>query len=269
MPHIVLTGASGGLGRALAVTYAGPGVRLHLTGRDAARLAAVAETCRARGAAVATTVLDLATPGAAAAFARDTDANRPVDVALACAGLSSSVRGDGGGETPEAVERVFAVNTLAVAGLLGPLAEAMRRRGRGALAVIGSLAGLRGQPSSPAYSASKAGALAYGEGLRAWLAPYGVTVTVVAPGFVETPMSRRYRGAKPLLWPADRAAAAIVAAVAAGRPRLEFPGPLALGSRLLGLLPPRIGDAVLRRFFAFTVDPVPGEGRIAPPEETR
>jgi len=94
-------------------------------------------------------------------------------------------------------------------------------------------------------------------------------VTVVAPGFVDTPMSRRYRGAKPLLWRADRAAAAIVAAVAAGRPRLEFPWSLALGSRLLGLLPPRLGDAVLRRFFAFTVDPVPGEGRIAPPGETR
>jgi len=115
MPHIVLTGASGGLGWALAEAYAGPGVHLHLTGRDATRLSALAETCRARGAVVATTALDLAMPGAAADFARDVDAERPVDVALACAGLTSSVRGDGCGETPEAVARVFAVNTLAVA----------------------------------------------------------------------------------------------------------------------------------------------------------
>lgn len=253
--HLLLTGATGGLGQSLALAFAGPGRVLSLTGRDSERLQRVADQCAARGAQALTARIDLRDTQQLHSWVLERDTSCPVDLVIANAGVSSSIRPDGGGEHLDDVRRAFLVNTLGVVETVTPLAERMRQRGAGQIAVLGSLAGLRGSPSSPSYSASKAGAMVYGEALRTWLAPYGVRVSVVAMGFVETPMSNRYIGGKPLLLTAEQAAQRILRGLARNQARIEFPWLLALGSRLLECLPTTWGDAILRRYFGFTVEP--------------
>jgi short-subunit dehydrogenase len=253
--HVLLTGATGGLGQSLAYAYAAPNVRLHLFGRDTAKLAALAETCREQGASVTTVVVDVRDGQALCRHILAADEAWPVDTVIAAAGVSNAVASDGRAESLEDVRRVFAVNTLAAVETLSALAERLRRRGAGRLAIISSLGGYQGSSSSPSYSASKAAARVYGDALRGWLAPYGVTVTVVCPGFVDSPMSRRYQGNKPLLWDAAKAARMIRDGIEHGRPTVAFPWSLALGARLLGLLPARVVDTLQRRFFSFSVAP--------------
>ena len=234
--HLLATGATGGLGQALATAYAAPGVHLSLTGRDPARLAAVSAICRGLGATVSTAPLDVRDGAALRAWILAADAALPVDTGIACAGVSHAVGAGGAPEPIEAVRRVFAVNALGAVETANALAERMRERGRGRIGIVSSLGGWHGTPSSPSYSASKSAARIYGEALRGLLAPSGVTVTVICPGFVDSPMSRRYVGAKPLIWEASRAAVAIRDAIERGAPRLNFPWPLALGNALLWLL---------------------------------
>ena len=192
MRHLLLTGATGGIGQALALVYAGPGWRLTLCGRDTARLVALCGACQAQGAVVTPLVLDVRDGEAVARELRAADDAWPVDTVIAGAGVSASVSPEGRGENPVDVRRLFGVNALGAAETLSALAERLRLRGAGRLAVISSLGGYHGSPFSPAYSASKAAARVYGEALRGWLAPYGVTVTVVCPGFVDSPMAPAY-----------------------------------------------------------------------------
>lgn len=259
--HVLITGATGGIGQALAREFAAPGVHLSLTGRNAQALETLSGECRRAGAGVTAAILDVRDAGALCDWMQAKDDALPVDVVVANAGVSSSIGPDGEAESLADVRRLFAVNAEAAAVTLSALAERMRRRGRGRLAVVASLGGWRGMPSSPAYSASKAAARVYGEAMRAWLSPYGVTVSVISPGFVDSPMSRRYRGSKPLTWDAAAAARRIRAGIERGEPVIAFPAALVCGIRLLDLLPARLADAVLRRFFAFTVDPDAESGR--------
>jgi short-subunit dehydrogenase len=103
---------------------------------------------------------------------------------------------------------------------------------------MSSLAGFFGLPLTPAYSASKAGVKAYGEALRGWLAPYGVQVTVVMPGYVASTMSEAMPGPKPFVWTPDRAAKLIQRRLALNHARISFPFPLNIGCWLLAVLPP-------------------------------
>jgi short-subunit dehydrogenase len=128
-----------------------------------------------------------------------------------------------------------------------PVVEHMRGRGRGHVALIGSLAALRGMAISPAYCASKAALKAYGDAVRPLLARDGVKLTVVLPGFVETAMSAVFPGDKPFIWSAEKAARHIGRKLAVGRAEIAFPGSLAFGMRLLTLLPHALADAILRR----------------------
>jgi short-subunit dehydrogenase len=123
----------------------------------------------------------------------------------------------------------------------------MRRRRSGQIAIIASLAGLRGIPFSPGYCASKAALNAYGEALAAWLMPEGITVSVVMPGFVATRMSDTVAGPKPLMMSAERAARIIQRGLTAGHRRIIFPYRLYLGMRLLRALPSAWVDSILRR----------------------
>lgn len=253
--HVLLTGASGSLGRALALEFAASGTLLSLTGREESRLQETAALCSHKGATTHATVLDIRERDALASWVLSRDACKPVDVVIANAGVSASIQPDGRGEHLEDVRRLFAVNTLGVVETVTHLAERMRQRRSGQIVIIGSLAGLRGLPASPAYCASKAGAMVYGDALRAWLAPYGVRVNVVAMGFVDSAMSRRYLGDKPLLCSAEKGARLIRQGMERNRPCIMFPLALGVGQRLLSFLPRGVGDAIQRRFFPFVVAP--------------
>jgi short-subunit dehydrogenase len=143
--------------------------------------------------------------------------------------------------------------------LIGPLLPRLRGRGQGQIAVIASLAGLRGLPDSPAYSASKAGLIAWGEALRSAEATRGIGVTVIGPGFFESTMGNRFKGPRPFLLSLEDAAARIAAGIRARKRRVFFPWPLAFALRLLVLLPAGLSDSAVR-LLRFRVAPPEGEG---------
>ena len=243
---ILITGASNGIGAALAESYAAPGNHLALSGRDAVRLSAVAERCRVCGATVTETIVDVTDPAAVAAWVEAADRAVPLDLAIANAGVQGGPFRAGRGETREEAERTMRVNFDGVCNTVYPVLAAMRPRGRGQIALIASLAGLRGLPYSPAYCASKAGLKAYGEALRSWLRPEGIAIVVVLPGFVETRMSNAVIGPKPLMMSTQRAAGIIQRGLARGRRQIAFPFLLYLGMQLLRVLPAALADRLLR-----------------------
>ena len=149
------------------------------------------------------------------------------------------------GESGSIARQIFMTNVLGVVNTVTPLLPRFVARGHGQIAILSSLAGLVALPACPAYSASKAAIRSYGAALRALLAPTGVKVSVVCPGFVDTPMSAGLPFRPPFLWPADRAALHIARALARGRREIVFPWPLAVGVRVLSLLPAAAADRIL------------------------
>jgi len=245
-----LTGASSGIGAALAAELAAPGVRLALSGRETARLADVAEICRAKGAAVETAILDVRDRPALHAWLAATDAAGPVDVLVANAGVTAGLGPRGGREADADVRRQVEVNLLGAIDTVNGLVEAMRARRAGHIVLVASVAGIRGYPAMPTYSATKAGLIAYGDAIRGWLRPRGIAVTVVCPGFVTSPMSARHKGAKPFEVPVDKAARTIARGIARRRATIAFPLLLVLGTRLTRLMPAWMADFFMRGYMA-------------------
>ncbi len=255
MKHILITGASGGIGQALAMEYASAGVKLTLTGRNQELLESLGHKCRQKGSTVKIETRDLRDLESLESWVTSLDKAHPLDLVIANAGVSSSTGPEEEAEEMLQVRRVFAVNTMAVVEIVLPLAQRMKNRGSGQIAVISSLGGWIGMPSSPSYSASKAATATLGRSLRAWLAPYGVSVSVISPGFVDTPMNRRYIGAKPFRISAQKAAKKIKKGLDSNRAEIAFPVVLVWAVTLVGLLPPLVHDYILRRFFKFYVIP--------------
>ncbi len=242
---IVITGGSSGIGAALARGYAAPGVSLGLTGRDPARLAAVAEACRAAGAEVAAAVIDVRQREALAAWLAERDRARALDLVIANAGISA---GTGSfGETAEQVREILSVNVDGVVNSALAAAELMRPRRRGQIAIMSSLAAFRGFPGAPAYCASKAAVRVWGEALRGMLHGEGLGVTVICPGYVKSRMTAVNDFPMPFLMEAERAAGIIRRGLAADKARIVFPRRLFAAVWLLGLLPPAWTDPLLRR----------------------
>jgi len=240
--RIAITGASSGIGAALALAYARPGARLALSGRDGARLDAVAARCRECGAEAEAAVLDVADRAAMEAWIARSDAAGPLDLAIANAGV------DGAAFAPEARLRgVFRVNVDGVVNTVEPALAAMLARGRGQIAIMASLAGFVGMPGAPAYGASKAAVRTLGEALRARHAPEGVEVSVICPGFVRTPMTAGNRFPMPFLWDAERAAARIVRGLERNEGRIAFPWPMYAAVRLLQALPEPLLQHIMAR----------------------
>ncbi|MCO6416060.1 SDR family NAD(P)-dependent oxidoreductase [Siccirubricoccus sp. KC 17139] len=244
--HAVITGASRGLGAAMARQLAAPGRRLSLIARGQAGLQATAAACEALGAEVAIGVQDVAEPAGLAALLAAWEAERPIDTLIANAGLSAGTTPEGRPEGPAAAAQVVAVNLLGAIHLVQPMLPALLARGEGRILLIGSVAGFLGLPDSAAYSAGKAGLWAYGEALRAAHGPAGLQVLVAAPGFFESAMSARYLGAHPLEVGVEAMAARILRALRAGRGRVVTPWPLGALLRGLALLPPPLADALVR-----------------------
>jgi short-subunit dehydrogenase len=243
---IIITGASSGLGAALARAYAKPGVTLGLVGRSQAKLDQVSEHCRAAGAEVRAAAIDVADADALGSWIGDFENTAPVDLVIANAGTSGGPAPGTAFEGLTLATRQVRTNLLGVMNTVEPLLPALLARGHGRIAIVSSIAGYRGLPYSPAYSASKAGARAYGEAIRAMLGPHGIPVTVICPGFFSSPMTDRFKGPTPFLFTLDRTASIVKRGIDAGRARVAFPPILVLGLRLADLLPPAIGDAIMR-----------------------
>jgi short-subunit dehydrogenase len=242
---IAITGGSSGIGAALARAYAAPGVSLALAGRDMPRLEAVVAACRAAGAVVTGTRVEVTDRDAVARWIAAADRAAPLDLVIANAGTSAGTAS--GGESDHQTRAIFAVNLEGVMNTVLPAVAALRGRRRGQVAIMSSLAGFRGFPGAPAYCASKAAVRIWGESLRGHLAPQGIGVTVICPGFVKSPMTAVNQFPMPLLVDSDAAARRIKRGLARNRARISFPRPLAAAIWLLGALPPAWTDPLLAK----------------------
>ena len=248
--HILITGASSGIGRALALRYAEGGARLTLLGRDAVRLDAVAQECRAKGGMAATALVDVQnragmTDAIEAAFAR-----APIDILIANAGVATGLSPGQILESPASVRATLAINVTGVLNTVEPAISPMTARGAGTIAMVGSMAGVRGLPFSPAYCATKAAVHSYAESLRGVMTPHGVDVSLIIPGFVKTPMSARTKSWQPGAINDTEAAEIIQRGLERRKPVIAFPLFMYYALRFFTFLPPRWVDAVMLRFTA-------------------
>jgi short-subunit dehydrogenase len=242
---ILITGASSGIGEALALAYAGPDIFLALLGRDETRLSAVAAACRERGAEISICAGDVTHGAGLGAFIETVDHQHPLDLVIANAGTSAGT--GGGSESAAQTRRVLSVNVDGVLNTVLPVLPRMVARGRGQIALMSSLAGFRGFPGSPTYCASKAMVRVWGEALRPELAARGIEVSVICPGYVTTRMTAGNEFPMPLLMPAERAAAIIKRGLARNKARIVFPWRLYALVRLVAALPPALIDPLLAR----------------------
>lgn len=254
---VVITGASNGLGAELARSYAESGRTIGLIGRNADRLEAVAGECRKRGATAICGIVDVTDAAALADWLLRFDAEHPIDLLIANAGISSGIAAGSVAEGREAVMRQIDTNLGGAVHAVEPLLPVFRARRRGHVAVISSIAALRGLPYSPGYCASKAGLRAYGESLRPLLRPHGIAVSVVCAGYFDSAMSRRVSGDKLFMLTAEQAAAIVRRGLDARRGRISFPLVLTFLLKIADLLPPWLGDPIIRRYrFKIEAEPL-------------
>jgi short-subunit dehydrogenase len=246
--RILITGASNGIGRALALHYAKPSASLALFGRDEARLQAVAEDARAKGADVETFVVDVRDRLGMQTNIEEAQRRAPLDLLIANAGVATGLSPGQILEDPGAVRGTFAINVLGVFNTVEPAILPMCERGRGHIAMVGSMAGVRGLPYSPAYCATKAAVHLYADSLRGALARHGVNVSLIVPGFVKTPMNAPLKSWQPGAISDDAAARIIARGLERGRAVIAFPLFVYYAMRLFTILPPRVVDAVMRQF---------------------
>ena len=188
-PTTIVTGSSRGIGRAIAEALAAAGHRLVLTARDPAGLAATADAVRARGAEVRVLPADLRDEQAPAAV---------VAAAIAQFGAVHAVVSNAGTAPSDKVENTttamlretFDLHVGAPLAFARAVAPAMKKRGSGCLLHLASTAGLRGYPFTSAYTAAKHGMVGLSRALHAELAPAGLRVYALCPGFVDTDITR-------------------------------------------------------------------------------
>ncbi len=240
---IVITGASSGIGAALARSLAAPGRMLALLGRNAERLESVAAACRAKGATCSLASLDVTDTDGLSTFLEEVGCEAPIDLLIANAGILEGRSADQAVEDGKVARRVLETNLLAAVDIVHLVLPAMRRERRGQIVLVASLASLVPLPDAPAYSASKAGLLSYGLALRDAVAAEGIRVVVACPGFVATAMADKHLGPRPGEISADNAAERILDGLRRNRGMIGFPFLPFWLSRLSLLVP----EAIRRR----------------------
>lgn len=218
---ILITGASSGLGEALALHYARPEANLALTGRHAVRLEQVAHACMERGAMVHTALIDVRDAEKLKAFILHIDELHPLDLVIANAGVSAGTFS--GEDHLAAAQGVFDINVDGVLNTIHAILPRMVKRNAGQIAIISSLAGIVPWPGAAAYSASKAAVRYYGEALSGHLRRTNVSVSVVCPGWIHTPLVAVNRFPMPLIMSAERAARVISSGLLRRKTRIAFP----------------------------------------------
>ncbi len=232
---VLITGASSGIGHALAVEYAGPGITLLLTGRNRARLEETAALCRAKGAVAEIAVVDVTDKDALKRRLLAWDDVHPIDVLVANAGISGN----------DNFYEIIDINLIGTFHTVLPLLPRFKARRAGTIALMSSMAGFRGMPSAPAYSTSKVAVRAYGDALRPALKPYGVSVSIIFPGFVKTPLTDVNKFPMPFLMDVERAGRIIKRGLDKKKASIAFPLRMHIICWLLGAMPRAWSDWIL------------------------
>jgi short-subunit dehydrogenase len=232
----IVTGASSGIGRALAKALAGEGAKLGLLARREDLLKALAEEIRAEGATVAVAAADVTDRAQTETAIHHLGSQLgPIDLLLANAGVGTPTLLDPVNVAD--VEQMFRVNVLGVVYAIAAVLPEMLRRRQGHLAAISSLGSYKGLPGESGYCASKAAVNTYMEGLRIHLRDRGIAVTTVCPGFVRTPMTDVNEFHMPWLLEADEAARRIVRALHQRRKVYNFPWQTTVLTKMTRWLP--------------------------------
>ncbi|MBL6927946.1 MAG: SDR family NAD(P)-dependent oxidoreductase [Rhodospirillales bacterium] len=242
---ILITGASSGIGAALAKEYATSGVFLALTGRNSERLQAVGGECEGLGAQVAIKTMDITDREAVQSWIDEIDDVHPIDLLVANAGISSgTARAE---ERFDKVREIFAVNVDGVLNTVLPAIPRMQSRRAGQIAIMSSVAGFRGLPGTSAYAAGKAAVKSWGEGLRGQLWADGIRVSVICPGYVVSSMTDTNQFPMPLIMPTARAARIIRRGLQRNKSRIAFPWPMHFLVWLMQALPIGWTDPLFRK----------------------
>src|SRR5579872_1955332 len=224
---LLITGASSGIGEALALQYARGGARMALCARRAEQLEAVAAKVRDLGGEALSIQLDVTDAAAVGDAVRKADRDLgSLDMVIANAGRGDTMLGTR--LTWEHVGAVLDVNARGAMATLVAAIPVMVAQQRGHLVGVSSLAGIRGLPTSAAYSATKAAVSTFLESLRIDLRPVGIRVTDVQPGFVRTPINEGADYPMPFRWPVEKAARHIVRRLEKSPPVIAFPLPLVI-----------------------------------------
>ena len=244
-PLVFITGASSGIGQALALRYHRAGYRLALAARRTSEVKTWADAKGIIAGSYEIYSADVAVTDSIVAAGRDCIARQGVpDVVIANAGISvgmdTAVRDD-----LDVMARTFATNNIGMAATFHPFVDAMAQRGSGTLVGIGSVAGIRGLPGHGAYCASKAAAISYCESLRGEMRPHGVRVVTISPGYIDTPLTRQNRYGMPFLMQADDFADRAFRAIAAGASYRVIPWQMGVVAKLLRMLPNALFDKLL------------------------
>lgn len=244
--HIVITGASNGIGAALAAQYAVTGVHLSLTGRNEERLMHVAQICRSQGAVCDVHVGDVTDYAAMQAWICTQDQKQPITLLIANAGVSGGIGREKKPESFNQICEIFSVNTLAMIHHVNLVADLMQKRQSGHIAVVGSMAGFQAMPGAPAYTASKAAIHFYGDALHALLQPSGVSFSIICPGFVDTHMTQSNTFPMPFLISSEKAAILIQKGLRKKKKYIIFPWQMYLLSILAKLMPSHFKNWILQ-----------------------
>ena len=245
-PLAFITGASSGIGQALALAYARQGWRLALVARRADAMQAWADAHGLGPDRCAIHAADVADIDAITAAGRACIAGQGLpDVVIANAGISAGVD-TAFREDIDVIARIYAVNNVGLAATFQPFIAPMRERGSGRLVGIASVAGIRGLPGHGGYCASKAAVISYCESLRGELRGTGVRVVTIAPGYVDTPLTRQNRYPMPFLMTPAQFARRALPVIAAGKSYRVIPWPMGLVAKVLRLLPDAWLDRALQ-----------------------
>lgn len=249
--NILITGASAGIGAALAERYAtsfADNTHLILLARSTQKLQTISTICEEKKASVEYHSIDITALEKVQTLISEIDNRTPIDLIICNAGVTSSIGENGEPESWNAICNIIDTNLYGVLASLNPLLGRMQQRKSGQIAIISSLAAYRGMPITPSYCASKAAIKSYGEALRGWLCEYNIKVNVICPGFVESELSAQFKGDKPLMISPEKAADIIYKGLKKNKANISFPFPLNTGMWFLAVLPAGISDWFMRLF---------------------
>lgn len=242
---VFITGASSGIGQALAARFHAAGYRLALVARRGDELARWVAEAGIEAARVAIYVADVRSVAAIVEAGRACIAAQGLpDVVIADAGISVGI------DTAELADlevmrAIYETNNLGMAATFHPFLAAMRGRRSGTLVGVASVAGIRGFPGHGGYCSSKAAVITYCESLRGELRPFGIRVVTIVPGYVDTPLTRGNRYAMPFLMSAADFADRAWRSIEAGASCRVIPWQMGVVARLLRLVPNALFDRVV------------------------
>lgn len=240
--HILITGASSGIGEALALHYAKSGVKLlSLCGRNAERLESVAQKCRQSGAEVNSQILDITDSAAAKEWINSCNELSPLNLVFANAGVATLE------ENSDNVRRTFNTNVIGVINTVLPTIDLFKQAPSAQekhIAITASIAGYHGMPTCPSYSASKACVKAWGEGLRLSLKHYGIKVSTICPGFIRSRITDKNTCPMPFFMEAPDAAELIAKRIEKNIGLIAFPWQMRFATWIASILPNCVSDFI-------------------------